>query len=255
MDQSVGQLIQVAFDFAPPDTLVCDGTPATVAAWPELAELLGTTFGGDGTTTFGVPDLPADAGLRWLIAGMGPSFASGQTAVCGEVRPMVVTPPADSTLGSTWLPCDGRELSIGDNPVLFALLGTTFGGDGRTTFALPDMPPLGGRLAWWISRWGVFPGMECDAVTPTYPNADSIDAYLATIAHLAYSDDVAPRVCGFALCRGQVLQLKRWTALGSLIATTFGGTRQDPTFPLPNLPVTNGVTSAIVTNGTYPSRQ
>lgn len=38
-----------------------------------------------------------------------------------------------------WMPCDGTILPINDNEVLFTLLGTTYGGDGVTTFALPDM--------------------------------------------------------------------------------------------------------------------
>ena len=38
-----------------------------------------------------------------------------------------------------WVLCDGRELAVADNPALFAMLGTTYGGNGRTTFALPDM--------------------------------------------------------------------------------------------------------------------
>ncbi|PSB56531.1 phage tail protein [Chamaesiphon polymorphus] len=38
-----------------------------------------------------------------------------------------------------WLPADGRLLPISSNSVLFALLGTTYGGDGRLTFALPDL--------------------------------------------------------------------------------------------------------------------
>ena len=35
--------------------------------------------------------------------------------------------------------CDGQLLAISQNDALFALLGTTYGGDGRTTFALPDL--------------------------------------------------------------------------------------------------------------------
>lgn len=37
-----------------------------------------------------------------------------------------------------WAYCDGRILSISSNTALFSLLGTEYGGDGRTTFALPD---------------------------------------------------------------------------------------------------------------------
>ena len=35
--------------------------------------------------------------------------------------------------------CDGQIMSISQNQALFALLGTSFGGDGRTSFALPDL--------------------------------------------------------------------------------------------------------------------
>ena len=38
-----------------------------------------------------------------------------------------------------WAMCNGQLLPINQNQALFSLLGTTFGGDGRTTFALPDL--------------------------------------------------------------------------------------------------------------------
>ena len=38
-----------------------------------------------------------------------------------------------------WAICAGQLLPINQNQALFALLGTTYGGDGRTTFALPDL--------------------------------------------------------------------------------------------------------------------
>jgi len=38
-----------------------------------------------------------------------------------------------------WAALDGQLMSIAQNTALFSLLGTTYGGDGRTTFALPDM--------------------------------------------------------------------------------------------------------------------
>ena len=38
-----------------------------------------------------------------------------------------------------WLFCNGQLLSINDNQALYSLLGTTYGGDGQNTFALPDM--------------------------------------------------------------------------------------------------------------------
>ena len=38
-----------------------------------------------------------------------------------------------------WAFCDGHILPINQNQSLYSLLGTTYGGDGRTTFALPDL--------------------------------------------------------------------------------------------------------------------
>jgi microcystin-dependent protein len=42
-----------------------------------------------------------------------------------------------------WMFCEGQLLPISENEVLFTLIGTTYGGDGQSTFALPD---LRGRL-------------------------------------------------------------------------------------------------------------
>lgn len=38
-----------------------------------------------------------------------------------------------------WAMCDGQLLPVSQNTALFSLLGTTYGGDGRTTFALPNL--------------------------------------------------------------------------------------------------------------------
>jgi microcystin-dependent protein len=38
-----------------------------------------------------------------------------------------------------WATCDGQLLSIAQNTALFSILGTTYGGNGQTTFALPDL--------------------------------------------------------------------------------------------------------------------
>lgn len=38
-----------------------------------------------------------------------------------------------------WMFCEGQQLPISGNDTLFNLIGTTYGGDGQTTFALPDL--------------------------------------------------------------------------------------------------------------------
>ena len=48
-----------------------------------------------------------------------------------------------------WAFCDGQILPINQNQALYSLLGTTYGGDGRTTFALPD---LRGRIPFHVGN-------------------------------------------------------------------------------------------------------
>lgn len=60
------------------------------------------------------------------------------TPFIGEIRIF-----AGNFAPAGWAFCDGSILSIAENDTLFNLIGTTYGGDGQTTFALPD---LRGRL-------------------------------------------------------------------------------------------------------------
>jgi len=55
----------------------------------------------------------------------------------GEIRSFAINYPPNDDYG--WLPCNGQLLSVASYPTLFSLLGTTFGGDGKTTFNLPDL--------------------------------------------------------------------------------------------------------------------
>lgn len=58
----------------------------------------------------------------------------GQQGFIGEVRMF-----AGNFAPRSWAFCDGQLLAISQNTALFSILGTTYGGDGRTTFALPDL--------------------------------------------------------------------------------------------------------------------
>lgn len=51
-----------------------------------------------------------------------------------------------------WAPCDGQLVAIAENQALYAILGTTFGGDGHTNFRLPDLR----------TRVPVHPGADVD---------------------------------------------------------------------------------------------
>jgi len=62
-----------------------------------------------------------------------------------------------------WAQCDGQLMQITQNTALFSLLGTTYGGDGRTTFALPNLTKSGipagadATVHYYIALRGVFP--------------------------------------------------------------------------------------------------
>ena len=56
------------------------------------------------------------------------------TPFIGEIRMF-----AGNFAPAGWALCDGQLLAIAENDALFALIGTTYGGDGQTTFALPDL--------------------------------------------------------------------------------------------------------------------
>jgi microcystin-dependent protein len=77
-----------------------------------------------------------------------PSTARAQDAFLGEIRfvSFNFAPPG-------WASCNGQLLPIAQNTALFALIGTYYGGDGRVTFALPDMR---GRL---FMHFGAGPGL------------------------------------------------------------------------------------------------
>jgi len=63
-----------------------------------------------------------------------PTTVSAQDAFLGEMRFF-----AGTFAPRGWQLCDGQELPVRQHQSLFAIIGTTYGGDGVNTFALPDM--------------------------------------------------------------------------------------------------------------------
>jgi microcystin-dependent protein len=76
MDAFIGSLSLVAFNFAPPGWMFCQGQMLSISQNQPLFALIGTTYGGDGQTNFKLPNLtgPTDASgatLNWMIALVG----------------------------------------------------------------------------------------------------------------------------------------------------------------------------------------
>lgn len=75
---------------------------------------------------------------KFLLIGLFAILSFGKTkaqeTILGEIRMF-----AGNFAPTGWAFCQGQLLPIAQNTALFSLLGTTYGGDGRTTFALPDL--------------------------------------------------------------------------------------------------------------------
>src|SRR5690349_15437613 len=71
-DQFLGEIRWVPYNFAPVGWAMCDGQIVAIAQNTALFSLLGTTYGGDGRTTFGLPDL---RGRTPVHVGQGPGLS------------------------------------------------------------------------------------------------------------------------------------------------------------------------------------
>jgi microcystin-dependent protein len=101
--------------------------------------------------------LPSAALIALLMYALPRSAEAQATPFVGQVALF-----AFNFCPTGWLPLDGQLLPISQNTALFSLLGTNFGGDGVTTFALP--------------KWGSvntangFPFTACIAIQGVFPS-------------------------------------------------------------------------------------
>jgi microcystin-dependent protein len=99
--------------------------------------------------------------LLLSIAGMAPrpALAQATNPYVGEIQIF-----AFNFCPKGWSTLQGQLLPISQNMVLFNLLGTTYGGDGTSNFALPKWGPIitanGAALTACISLFGVFPSQH-----------------------------------------------------------------------------------------------
>src|SRR4051812_40672161 len=146
-----------------------------------------------------------------------------------------------------WEWCDGQLLAIDEYESLFNYVGTVFGGDGQSTFALPDL--RGRAVAHRSSRLplGAEGSIELPASQVTAPGtgdpvADApqlpgcithiIALFGQTYDEITYADDVllgevrafpGGMPPGWAPCEGSLLPISQNTALFSILQTIYGG--------------------------------
>ena len=88
--------------------------------------------------------------------GKQPGKDSNMEGILGEIRMF-----GGNFAPKGWHLCDGTKLTVKGNEALFSVIGSKFGGDGRTTFALPKMEPMivnnGPNVIYFICITGPFP--------------------------------------------------------------------------------------------------
>lgn len=102
---------------------------------------------------------------------------NAQEPMLGEVRLF-----AGNFAPRGWALCQGQLLPINSNSALFSILGTTYGGDGRTTFGLPD---LRGRVAVGV---GNGPGLQR---TDRIGVRGGVDSQILNQTHLPQHNHIA----------------------------------------------------------------
>jgi len=95
-----------------------------------------------------------------------------------------------------WALCNGQLLPINQNQALFALLGTTYGGDGRTTFALPNLQGRACAHDGAALNLGQAGGEANHTLTPQEMPAHSHGGQLFASADFANSTDPTGHVFG-----------------------------------------------------------
>lgn len=147
----------------PPDGwAVCDGSTLQIDKNEELYAAIGTTFGGDKALgAFNVPDIsPFKAGdgdeaiITYIIARIRTDSEPGLCDVVHSAAPLKFD-GADM-----WKLCNGMELQVYEHSAVFSLLGTTYGGNGRTYFNLPTLPDLVSGVRALICTDGEFPSRD-----------------------------------------------------------------------------------------------
>lgn len=162
MDPYIGEIRPFPFNFAPYGWLSCDGSLVSIYDYQELYSLLGTTYGGDGQNTFGLPDLrsrvPMGAPTSTQVGQLG--GAETVSLNSGQV-PLHSHGLAVSTSGAVVSP-------VGAHPGLAAPGATPYGAATATLGAGALSPSSGGpaahanvqpylAIAFCISTQGVYP--------------------------------------------------------------------------------------------------
>ncbi|MDO7851420.1 phage tail protein [Hymenobacter convexus] len=164
-----------------------------------------------------------------------------------------------------WAPCNGQLLSINNYQALFSLLGTTYGGDGQTTFGLPNLNSRvavgseGGAAGPGLSPYplGATGGAENVTLNTTQipPHAHTFTGALVGSTAGPLSDDPAGRrpgvPTGSKAYAGAAQSGQTLNTAGVTGSATAAGSSQ----PHSNIQPVQALNFIICTSGLFPPRQ
>src|SRR5271166_3606728 len=144
----LGQVIAVGFNFAPVGWAFCDGSLLSIAEYSALFNLLGTQFGGNGTTNFALPDLRGRASLG---VGQGQGLQPYTIGQSGGVESVTLTSSQFAghahvlqAAATATTPSPGSGVVLGTPASGTSLYATA--GEGATLSASAVSPAQGGGL-------------------------------------------------------------------------------------------------------------
>lgn len=159
----VGEIRMFAGNFAPAGWQFCDGSVLPISEFETLFNLIGTTYGGDGQTTFAVPDLrgrlPIHQGNGFTLAETGGAETVTLTAAQTPVHSHAFLASTDN--GTTINPAGNSPARfVGNNAYLQAIPNVAFaansiGNDGGSQPHDNMQPYL--CVSFIISLFGIFP--------------------------------------------------------------------------------------------------
>jgi microcystin-dependent protein len=107
-DPFIAEIRIMACSYAPYGWALCNGQLLPIPQYTALFSLLGTRFGGDGRTSFGLPDLQGAAPMNW---GQGPGLSPHELGELGGA-PAVTLTPASVPSHSHALQASGHEANL-----------------------------------------------------------------------------------------------------------------------------------------------
>jgi hypothetical protein len=143
---------QASVQLNPDSSVAISGTKLSISAAGDLQLVAGGAVTINGVKLATVLAGAAGAATQGFGTNNHPALAgTGATCTLGDA---ILT----ASVVGNGTPADGRLLPIVGNQALFSVMGTNFGGDGKTTFALPDLRAVAPNgLTYLICTQGVFP--------------------------------------------------------------------------------------------------